>query len=140
MPIVAGKPVVLVGKATPSMDARRGGVAFPLFLSARLCNEGCDKRVAFVLCHPAGDFTKHYLLPFLEQNGGACLGVATRFINNELELTMEQCVQDLGRAVRFLREQGYEKVILIGNSGGGSLSSLYQSEAENASITTYPDG
>lgn len=140
MTIVTGKPVTLVGKATPSTDTRRGGEAFPLFLGARLCDVGCDKRVAFVLCHPAGDFTKHYLLPYLEQNGGACLGVATRFINNEVELTMEQCVQDLGRAVHFLREEGYEKVVLIGNSGGGSLSSLYQAEAESPSITTFPDG
>jgi pimeloyl-ACP methyl ester carboxylesterase len=140
MTIVTGKTVTLTGRATASTDARRGGLAFPLFLGARLCDSGCDKRVAFVLCHPAGDFTKHYLLPYLEQSGGACLGVATRFINNEVELTMEQCVQDLGRAVEFLREQGYERVVLIGNSGGGSISSLYQAEAENPSITTFPDG
>src|SRR5688572_28957926 len=130
MAIVPGKTVVLAGKAAASTDTRRGGAIFPLFLGARLCDEGCDKRVAFVLCHPAGDFTKHYLLPYLERNGGACLGVATRFINNEVELTMEQCVQDLGRAVDFLREQGYEKVVLVGNSGGGSICSHYQAEAE----------
>jgi len=140
MAIVTGKTVTLAGKATASTDTRRGGATFPLFLGARLCDEGCDKRIAFVLCHPAGDFSKHYLLPFLQRNGGACLGVATRFINNEVELTMEQCVQDLGRAVDFLREQGYQKVVLIGNSGGGSISSLYQAEAENPFITTYPDG
>ena len=138
--MVNGKSVTLVGRATSSSDTRRGGAAFPLFLGARLCDEGCDQRIAFVLCHPAGDFTKHYLRPYLQQNGAAALGVATRFNNNEVELTMEQCVQDLGRAVAFLREQGYEKVVLIGNSGGGSLVSLYQAEAESPSITTFPDG
>lgn len=140
MSVIAGKAVTLVGTSTISTDTRRGGSSFPVFLSARLHDTGCDKRVAFVLCHPAGDFSKHYLLPYLEQNGAAALGVATRFINNELELTMEQCVQDLGRAVSFLREQGYEKIVLIGNSGGGSIASLYQAEAEAPSITTFPDG
>ncbi|MNK84937.1 hypothetical protein D3C87_1047990 [compost metagenome] len=60
MTIVSGKPVTLIGKATPSTDTRGGGEAFPLFLGARLCYAGCDKRLAFVLCHPAGDFTKYY--------------------------------------------------------------------------------
>jgi len=66
--MVNGKSVTLVGRATSSSDTRRGGAAFPLFLGARLCDEGCDQRIAFVLCHPAGDFTKHYLRPYLQQN------------------------------------------------------------------------
>ncbi|WP_321794908.1 alpha/beta hydrolase [Caballeronia sp. J97] len=140
MSVVTGKPVVLTAEASASADARRGGSVPQLYLSARYCATNCDKLVAFVLCHPAGDFTKHYLLPYLEKHGGACLGLATRFVNNELELTMEQCIQDLGLAVAFLRAQGFEKVVLVGNSGGGSLSSLYQAEAEKPSITTYPDG
>lgn len=140
MAIVSGKAVTLVSTSAASTDARRGGDAFPLFLNARLCDEGCDKSVAFILCHPAGNFTTHYLLPHLHRNGAAALGMATRYINNEFELTMERCIQDLGRGVEFLRDQGYEKVILVGNSGGGSLSCLYQSEAENPTIATLPDG
>lgn len=137
---VIGKAVTLVADAATSTDVRRGGNAFPLYLNARLCDEGCDKRVAFILCHPAGNFTTHYLLPHLQRNGGAALGMATRFINNELELTMERCIQDLGRGVEFLRDQGYEKIILIGNSGGGSLSCFYQSEAENPTVSSLPHG
>jgi len=34
--------------------------------------------------------------------------------------------------VRWLREQGYERVLLIGNSGGAALVSLYQSQAEDS--------
>lgn len=140
MAIVSGKAVTLIATSAASTDTRRGGEAFPVFLNARLCDEGCDKRVAFILCHPAGNFTTHYLLPHLQRNGAAALGMATRYINSELELTMERCIEDLGRGVDFLRDQGYEKVILIGNSGGGSLSCLYQSEAENTTITSFPDG
>jgi pimeloyl-ACP methyl ester carboxylesterase len=137
---VSGKAVTLVSDPTTSTDTRRGGNAFPLFLNARLCDEGCDKRVAFILCHPAGNFTTHYLLPHLQRNGGAALGMATRYINNELELTMERCIQDLGRGIDFLRDQGFERIVLIGNSGGGSLSCFYQAEAENPTVSSFPDG
>jgi pimeloyl-ACP methyl ester carboxylesterase len=140
MAIVSGKAVTLVADFVTSTDARRGGSDFPLLLNARLCDEGCDKRVAFILCHPAGNFANHYLLPHLQRHGAAALGMTTRYINNELELTMERCVQDLGRGVDFLRDQGYEKIILIGNSGGGSLSCLYQAEAETPTISSFPDG
>lgn len=140
MALVSGKAVMLVANSVTSTDTRRGGNSFPLFLNARLCDEGCDKRVAFVLCHPAGNFTTHYLLPLLQRNGAAALGMATRYINNELELTMERCIQDLGRGVEFLRDQGYEKVVLIGNSGGGALSCFYQAEAESPTVSNFPDG
>ncbi|MFB0610658.1 alpha/beta fold hydrolase [Aurantiacibacter poecillastricola] len=137
---ISGKAVVIDAQPTATGDARRGGGVFPVLLNGRLCDENCDKRVAFLLCHPAGNFTTHYLLPHLEERGIAAMGMATRYINNELELTMEVCVQDLGRGVQFLRDSGYEKVILIGNSGGGALSCLYQAEAEAPFITTFPDG
>ena len=140
MGIVSGVPVVLSRPPIAGADARRGGKAFEVFLNARLCEDGGDRRLAFVLCHPTGDFTRHYLLPHLAHHGGACLGLTTRFDNNETELTMEQCVEDLSCAVRFLRERGYEKVVLIGNSGGGSLSCLYQAEAEDPTLKDYPDG
>src|SRR3990167_4430722 len=108
MGIVSGVPVVLSRPPIAGADARRGGKAFEVFLNARLCEDGGDRRLAFVLCHPTGDFTRHYLLPHLAHHGGACLGLTTRFDNNETELTMEQCVEDLSCAVRFLRERGYE--------------------------------
>jgi hypothetical protein len=38
------------------------------------------------------------------------------------------------------RARGYEKVILVGWSGGGSLSLFYQAEAEAPSITATPAG
>lgn len=137
---ISGKAVMVEAAPAVSSDARRGGAAFPTFLIGRLCDQGCDKRVAFLLCHPAGNFSTHYLLPHLERHGAAAMGMATRFINNEVELTMERCIQDLGRGVDFLREQGFEKVVLIGNSGGGSLSCFYQAEAENPTVSSFPDG
>jgi pimeloyl-ACP methyl ester carboxylesterase len=140
MSSISGKAVLVEASPSTSSDTRRGGAAFPTFLNGRICNDGCDRRVAFLLCHPAGNFSTHYLLPHLERHGGAAMGMATRYINNEVELTMELCIQDLGRGVDFLRKNGYEKIVLVGNSGGGSLSCFYQAEAENPTISNYPDG
>jgi pimeloyl-ACP methyl ester carboxylesterase len=42
--------------------------------------------------------------------------------------------------VKFLRAQGFKRVVLIGNSGGGSVDSFYQSQAERLTVTTTPDG
>jgi alpha-beta hydrolase superfamily lysophospholipase len=54
---------------------------------------------------------------------------------------MEKVALDLGAYVRHARDAwGYEKVVLWGWSGGGSLALFYQSQAENPTITATPAG
>src|SRR3546814_14366 len=54
---------------------------------------------------------------------------------------MENVVLDLGAAVRHAKERlGYEKVVLAGWSGGGSLSLYYQEQAEAPTVTATPAG
>ena len=54
---------------------------------------------------------------------------------------MEKVVYDLGQYVRHAREVlGYYKVVLVGWSGGGSLSLFYQAQAEQPTITATPAG
>ena len=53
---------------------------------------------------------------------------------------MERAIQDLGAGVKFLRDAGYEKVVLIGNSGGAALASFYQAQAEQLTAHQFPDG
>jgi pimeloyl-ACP methyl ester carboxylesterase len=53
---------------------------------------------------------------------------------------MENCVLDVAAAIGHLRSLGFDKVVLGGNSGGGGLSALYQSQAENPTITATPAG
>jgi pimeloyl-ACP methyl ester carboxylesterase len=67
-------------------------------------------------------------------------GLNSRYAGNDTLLLMERVIQDLGAGVRFLREQGYDKVVLIGNSGGASLSAFYQAQAEQLTIDTMLDG
>ena len=66
----------------------------------------------------------------------------SRYPNNDSTLIMEKVLVDLGAFVRHLKSKrfGYERVVLAGWSGGGSLSAFYQSQAESASVTHTPAG
>lgn len=97
-------------------------------------------KLAFVLTHPTSNFHNHYLIPPLLRRGAAVLALNTRYSGNDSMLLMERAAMDLGAGIRFLRDRGYEKVMLIGNSGGGSLAALYQSQAETLRFADTPDG
>lgn len=97
-------------------------------------------RTAFVVVHPSSNFLGHYLLAPMAARGVDAIGLNTRYIGNDSTLLMENCVLDIGAAVAFLRDRGYERVILAGNSGGGGLTAFYQSQAESPTVTHTPAG
>jgi hypothetical protein len=85
-----------------------------------------------VVCfmHPRGDMRRHYAIPALLEAGFACFAQAGRWVNNDTALVHEQLILDVAEAMRFLRGQrAFARVVLFGNSGGGALYSLYQSQA-----------
>jgi pimeloyl-ACP methyl ester carboxylesterase len=98
------------------------------------------KKVAAIVMHPSSNFMGHYLIEPLAARGIACMGLNSRYAGNDTLLLMERVIQDLGAGVQFLRAQGYDKVVLIGNSGGASLSAFYQAQAERLTIDTMLDG
>lgn len=106
----------------------------------RLVGSGDTSQDAFVLIHPTSNFHNHYLIAPLAQRGATVLLVNTRYVANDTMLLMERAIQDLGAAMAYLRECGYRRVTLIGNSGGGSLAALYQEQAETLTIQDTPDG
>lgn len=106
----------------------------------RIADEGCSKDVAFLVLHPAVNFMHHYLIEPLQKLGRAAMGLNTRYVNNDSQLLMEHVIQDVGAGVKFLRNEGYKRVVLIGNSGGGSVDAYFQAQAENLTVTTTPDG
>lgn len=91
--------------------------------------EGRAAKVGVVAMHPRVDFTRHYTFPGLLAAGIACLGANSRNPNNDIDTVHEEIVLDVGACVTLMRERGFETVILLGNSGGGSLSALYQAQA-----------
>lgn len=87
-------------------------------------------RVAVVCMHPRVDFTRHYSFPRLLAAGIGCLGANTRHPNNDTDTLHEHIILDVAACVRFLKEhRGVEHVVLVGNSGGGSLNAFFQAQA-----------
>lgn len=86
--------------------------------------------VGVIVIHPRVDFMHHYSVPRLVDAGFAVLAANTRFVGNDTMAEHEEMVLDVAGCVRYLREKrGVEKVVLLGNSGGGSLVAFYQAEA-----------
>jgi len=85
---------------------------------------------AFIATHYNADFSEHYVAPYIAARGFGFLGWNTRYRGFEDQFLLEQALIDIGVGVRWLREEaGVETVIILGNSGGGSLMGAYQGEA-----------
>ena len=101
---------------------------------------GKQPKIAFIATHYNVDFSEHYLGDYLATAGFGFLGWNTRFRGNEAFFITEHALIDIGAGVSWLREQaGVEVVILIGNSGGGSLMAAYQSQATEPVIQATAD-
>jgi pimeloyl-ACP methyl ester carboxylesterase len=97
-------------------------------------------RAAAIVMHPASNFMGHYLIAPLAARGVACMGLNSRYAGNDTLLLMERVIQDLGAGVQYLRALGYDRIVLVGNSGGAALSAFYQAQAEHLDIERMPDG
>lgn len=101
---------------------------------------GRSPKVAIIATHYQIDFSEHYLAEFVAQRGLGFLGWNTRFRGYEWLFNLDQALVDIGVGVRWLKEvAGVEKVVLLGNSGGGSLMAAYQSQAVEPCIRPARD-
>ena len=102
---------------------------------------GAKSKTVYVFMHPTSTLQ---LLPMpmaLADAGLTVLCAASRYPKNDVALIMEKVAIDLGRWLDYARTTlGFEKVVLVGWSGGGSLSLFYQAQAENPTITHTPAG
>lgn len=95
---------------------------------------------AVLLVHPRADFSHHYAVPGLVEAGYAVLCLTTRWLNNDSTLLHEVVLLDVAVGVAALRQR-YDRVVLCGNSGGGSLLTFYvQQSLAGARLTDTAAG
>ncbi len=101
---------------------------------------GSSPTVACIATHYSVDFSEHYLAPYLAGRGIGFLGWNTRYRGQDAYFLLEHALVDIAAGVRWLREEaGVGVVVLLGNSGGGSLMGAYQSQATDPSIEPARD-
>jgi pimeloyl-ACP methyl ester carboxylesterase len=107
----------------------------------RLYKEGSQARSAIVFSHPIGGGAFLPLVSALAHAGHHVIYCNTRYRGNDTALIMEKCIADLGACLAHARTKlGYDRIVLGGWSGGGSLSLFYQDQAENPRLTETPAG
>ncbi len=94
------------------------------FLFAR----GGEKSVVCIM-HPREFLATHYLIPHILDAGCAAWTQASRWVGNDLRLEHETVLLDVAAAMSWLRETGFEKIILLGNSGGAGLYCFYNQQS-----------
>ena len=137
----AREPFLVVFKEeTPIKETYAGEVGTIVLEGHRLKPDRPSKTVV-VFMHPIGG-TQYLPLPSaLARAGIHVISCNSRYPRNDSALIMEKVALDLGACIRHAREKfGYERVVLGGWSGGGSLSLFYQSQAESPTVTSTPAG
>ena len=87
------------------------------------------ERTAVFIMHPRELLISHYMVPYLVKAGYAAWVQGPRTVGNDLRLEHELAVHDVAAGVKRLRELGFERVVLLGNSGGASLFAFYNHQA-----------
>lgn len=123
-----------------SPTAVRNGAGFLPCQGLYYSPRGRQPKTALIATHYNVDFSEHYLGEVMARRGYGFLGWNTRFRGNEAFFLLEHALIDIGVGVRWLREvAGVEQVVLVGNSGGGSLMGAYQSQAASPNLRPTHD-
>ena len=135
-------PLIIAFKEVSEYKDTYAGEIGTVALTAHLLKpESSNGKSIVVFMHPTGGGSYLPMLNALAKQGIDTLWCDSRYRGTDSALIMEKVLIDLGECIKHLKQvHKYEKVILGGWSGGGSLSLFYQSQAENPSITETPAG
>jgi pimeloyl-ACP methyl ester carboxylesterase len=79
--------------------------------------------------HPRQSLAHHPMVSWFLQMGLSVWTQDTRSPNNDINLIHEQAILDVAAGQVFLRDAGFEQVLLFGHSGGGTLAAYYSDQA-----------
>jgi len=123
-----------IGMSSPT--ARRAGAGGHPCQGLYHRGVGRKPKAAIIATHYQIDFSEHYLADYIATRGIGFLGWNTRFRGFESSFLLDHALVDIGVGVKWLHEiQGVETIVLLGNSGGGSLMAAYQSQAVDPNVT-----
>ena len=135
------RPMTLVYKDAPGPKDTYGGAVGWVALGGLHYVPSQPTDTVLISMHPIGGTGRLPIMAALAEAGVAVIGADSRYRGRDDALNMERVVLDLGAFVRHAKEDlGYKRVVLLGWSGGGSLSAYYQAQAENPTVTGSPGG
>jgi pimeloyl-ACP methyl ester carboxylesterase len=135
------KPYLIVQHERAQRQDVYGAIGDNVVLHPQLLRGEQNSKTVVIAMHPIG--SPGYLPMFsgLARAGLHVIASDTRYSNGDAALLMENVLLDLGAVVKDAKERlGYERVLLAGWSGGGSLMIGYQGEAEQPRISTTATG
>jgi pimeloyl-ACP methyl ester carboxylesterase len=100
-----------------------------------------ESKTVVLFSHPIGGGAFLPLVTALAHAGRHVIYCHPRYRGNDTALILEKCLLDLGACIADLKKRfGYERVVLGGWSGGGSLGLFYQDQAEHPTLIDTPAG
>lgn len=118
-----------------------GGVDMVILRSHLLKLPDSTSKTVILFMHPIGGGEYLPMPRALALAGHHIIYCQSRYPNNDTALIMEKVAVDMAECIKDAKQRfGYEKVILGGWSGGGSLSLFYQRQAEHTTVTCTPAG
>ena len=122
-----------------SATAPRNGAGYYPCQGLYHTRAGEKPKTAFIATHYNVDFSEHYLAEYMATRGFGFLGWNTRFRGAEAYFLLEHALVDIGVGVRWLQQEaGVENIVILGNSGGGSLMAAYHSQAVDPVLEATP--
>ena len=132
-------PIVSIEKS--AFKETYGGAEDVVVSFCQLIRSEADSDTCLVTMHPIGGTGWLPIMSEFVRQGVHVLACDGRYRGVDSALLMEKAAMDLGAAVRHAKERlGYKNIVLLGWSGGGSLSAFYQSQAENPTVMNSPCG
>lgn len=128
-------PYLVVFNEQAAYKDTYAGIEGIVVLKAHLLKPASPSKTVIVFMHPIGGGEYLPLPHALARAGYHVIYCNSRYPGVDYALQMEKVVLDLGACIRDAKERlQYEKVVLAGWSGGGSLSAFYQAEAEQPTL------